>query len=66
MNLVLNYLINSEIITSELNAIGLTTMKIITVLIVLGLLLVIVGAVLIQLFNYSAHVLLTKPDHQSS
>jgi hypothetical protein len=66
MILVLNYWINSEIITPELNAIGLTTMKIITVLIVLGLLLVIVGAVIIQLFNHSAHVLLAKPDHQSS
>ena len=41
-------------------------MKIITVLIVLGLLLVIVGAVVIQLYANLGNILLSKPNHQTS
>jgi hypothetical protein len=44
--------------------IWLTTMKVVTILIVLGLLLVIIGAVLIQLFTSLKPVILSKPDHQ--
>ena len=41
------------------------TMKIVTILNVLGLLLVMVGAVVIQFSANLAHVLLGKPAHQS-
>ena len=44
--------------------IWLTTMKVVTLLIVLGLLLIIIGAVLIQLFSYLKPILSSKPDHQ--
>ena len=44
--------------------IWLTTMKVVTILIVLGLLLVIIGGVLIQIFTYLKPILLSKPDHQ--
>jgi hypothetical protein len=44
--------------------IWLTTMKVVTILIVLGLFLVIIGAVLIQLFTSLKPVLLSKKDHQ--
>ena len=42
------------------------TMKIVTILIALGLLLVIIGVVVIQLSTNLAHVLLGKPFHQSA
>jgi len=46
--------------------IWLTTMKVVTILIALGLLLVIIAVIAIQLSTNLAHVLLGKPDHQSA